>query len=146
MSDLLSDADEVSDELYLAALDFAVTPAEIAFRDVLTFHRDVLNGGLDQALDNEGKELDRYLKAYREVGLALMSSLIALARDADAGDVTVLTSAYIAATYNLAYACGGNQIDPTFPLSGDNVERIVLQFARKRAPQFSSVLGAARKA
>ena len=44
--------EEVPDDIYLSALDHARTPEEGAFRDLLVFHRDAINGGLDQALDN----------------------------------------------------------------------------------------------
>ena len=49
----------VPDDIYLSALINARTPEEIAFRDVLVFHRDVLNGGLDQALENRNRLFSR---------------------------------------------------------------------------------------
>jgi hypothetical protein len=48
---------EVPDAIYLASLEHAVTSEEIAFRDVLVFHRDCLNGGLDQAMFNREKHI-----------------------------------------------------------------------------------------
>jgi len=153
MSDLLSGDGEVSDALYLAALEFAATPEERVFRDVLVFHRDVLNGGLSQALANQGDDLARYIAALDDIGLAPVAALVRVAMDLCERDratypewqVQALTDVYIAATYNLAYVCHGMQTDPDFPLdqTGDQVERLALKFARAKAAQFKSVIEAA---
>jgi|CXWL01.1.fsa_nt_gi hypothetical protein len=153
MSDLLSGDGDVPDALYLAALEFAVTPAECAFRDVLVFHRDVLNGGLSQALDNQADDLGRYIAAFDYVGLAPIAALVRVGSDLCDRDrasypewqVEALTDAYIATSYNLAYVCNGMQTDPDFPFdqTGDQVERLLLRFARANAAEFSSVVGAA---
>ncbi len=57
VNDLLADAAELSDSVYVATLDAATTPEEIGFRDVLVLHRDFLNGGLSQALSNQFADL-----------------------------------------------------------------------------------------
>jgi hypothetical protein len=152
MSDILADTDHVSDALYLAALSTALSAAELAFRDVLVFHRDVLNGGLSQALGNQQDDVDQYIAAFNEVGLAPISALVRLglnlmievAPEFPDTEIETLTGAYIAATYSLAYVSAGCQEDGEFPIApaGDQIERMALRYARRRREAFDAVIAA----
>ena len=129
---------EVPDDIYLSALDHARSPEEVAFRDVLIFHRDALNGGLDQALDNQAPNRARlapFVHAYSFIGLNELAVLIGDAREAlshpgEAG-VTAkfeeLAEAYMVVTYG----ADGNQ--------PDSVERHAVAFARSRPQAFANV-------
>jgi hypothetical protein len=155
MSSILDDADHVGDALYIAAVENASSSAEQAFRDVLLFHRDLLNGGLSQALDNNSDDLPRFVSAFEQVGLAPIAAIIRLSHrlvvTAQAreqfpeDDLEALTGLYVAATYNLAYVGAGYRSDPDFPLEGvgDQVERIALRYARNNVAEFAAVVGAA---
>jgi hypothetical protein len=135
--------DEVPDSLYLASLDHAVTPEEVAFRDLLVFHRDCLNGGLDQALDNRaGEPLAPYLAAYRAVGLISVAGLIADAA-AHAGKAIRLWGweakweAMIDRYQRLIYGLNGDQPDA--------IEAAAVRFAQQHEAAFSNVVGAAKR-
>jgi hypothetical protein len=130
---------EVPDDIYLSALDHARSPEELAFRDVLVFHRDALNGGLDQALDNKVPDRARltpFLHAYRLIGLNELAVLIrdaheALLRPGEAGvgaEFEELSERYV----QLTYGAEGDQPDA--------VERHAIAFARSRPQAFANVL------
>jgi hypothetical protein len=155
MSSVLDDADHVSDALYIAAVERASSPAEQAFRDVLLFHRDLLNGGFSQAIGNKTDDVDSFVTAFDHVGLRPIAAIIRLAHSlvvtAQAreqfpeDELEALTGLYVAATYNLAYVAAGNRDDADFPLErvGDQVERIALRFARNNRTAFATVVSAA---
>jgi hypothetical protein len=160
MDDLLADANDVSDAVYLAAIDAAASPEEIAFRDVLVFHRDFLNGGLSQALANKFDDLAQYLSAYRAIGLNWLAGMIELAStfaqdgesrdDFENADIKTLGTAYCAAAYGLAHASNLRReirLTPdektSLTQSGDSVERLALRFARANRDKFRAVLAAA---
>jgi hypothetical protein len=159
VDDIFVDAEEVPESVYFAALDVATTPEEIAFRDVLVFHRDFLNGGLSQALGNQFSSLATYVSAYRVMGLDLLADMIVLAStfaqdgksrdDFENMDIETLDSAYCAATYGLAYASdlrGDIKLtaqDDALKQRGDSVEQLVLRFARANRDKFRAVVAAA---
>jgi hypothetical protein len=159
VDDLLADADNVSDSVYLAALDSAQTPEEIAFRDVLIFHRGFLNGGLAQALSNYFDDLARYLSGYRAMQLNWLADLIELAstyvqdgesdEDFENADIETIDSAYCAVAYGIAYASdlrGEIKLSPEdagLVPPGDGVERLALRFARLNRANFTAILAAA---
>lgn len=156
MRDLLVDDGEVSESVYEAALDAATSPQEIAFRDVLVFHRDFLNGGLTQALSNKRDELPQFMSAYRVLGLGWLADLIELAassalggvryKDFETSEIETLDSAYCAAVYGPAYASDLRreivleERDETFRPVGDNIERLALRYARLNRQYFDAVL------
>ena len=158
MTSLLADQESVPDNVYVAALENAVTAEEAAFRNVLIFHRDVLNGGLEQALWNQRENIEDFVEAYRAIDLAPVASLLALGRglqpsaqnyeDMLVPELEALTSIYVAIAYNLAYVVAGNRDDPDFPLDGvcDQIERLALRFARMHLESFQAVLQAAENA
>ena len=128
----------VPDAIYLTSLEHAVTLEEVAFRDVLTFHRDCLNGGLDQAFDNrEGTSDDLALvfQAYRTVGLSDVASLLdeAVITWRVEDDIEKLTDRYTQFTY-------GEENDQP-----DAVERAVMQYAQLHEGAFASISGAAAR-
>jgi hypothetical protein len=159
VKDLFADANEVSDWVYEAALDAAVSAEETAFRDVLIFHRDFLNGGMSQALRNQFEDLDRYVAAYRTLRLKWLADMIVLAstyaqdgksaKEFKNADVETLGSAYCAATYGLAYASylrdeiELKEDDAALRQAGDSVERMALRFARANRDRFQAILAAA---
>jgi hypothetical protein len=129
---------ELPDPIYLASLDHAVTPEEVAFRDVLVFHRDCLNGGLDQAifnLQNTGQPLDPVVEAYRSVGLSAVATLLDEAAVAwrRGGDLDELTERYIQFTY------GENNDQP------DAVEGTAVRYAQLHETAFAGVIAAAER-
>ena len=129
---------ELPDAIYLASLDHAVMPEEIAFRDVLVFHRDCLNGGLDQAIfnrENTEQALAPVLGAYRSMGLSTVASLIDEASILwrSEGDLDELTDRYVQFTY------GGNNDRP------DAVERAVVRYAQLHEPAFTSIVTAVKR-
>lgn len=129
---------EVPDPLYLAALEHAVSPEEVAFRDVLLFHRDFLNGGLDQALfnlSNTGQALAPYVGAYQTIGLTTVAELIedAASRADDDAGFDEIDERYQRFTY------GENNEQP------DAVEAALVRFAQKNETAFTSVIQAAEK-
>lgn len=104
MLDQLDPNSGVPDALYIAALKAATTPSEMAFRDVLKFHRDFLNGGFDQVLFNLGncdEPLAPYLAAYRLLGLHDAAHLIERAKIIfdDEGDLEEIDDLYVRLTY-----------------------------------------------
>jgi hypothetical protein len=155
MSSVLDDADHVGDALYIAAVESASSSAEQAFRDVLLFHRDLLNGGFSQAIDNNSDDLSRFVSAFEQVGLAPVAAIIQLAHGLVVAvqareqfpedELDALTGLYVAAAYNLAYVGAGYRSDPDFPIesTGDQVERIALRYARNNVAAFAAVIGAA---
>ena len=134
--------EEVPDEIYLSAVRHARTPEEIAFRDVLIFHRDALNGGLDQALDNQVTDpgqLARFIQAFDLIGLGNVAALI---RDGHAelslSGPTSASSEFdaLADRYTLfAYGQDGDQPDA--------IERHAIAFAQSRSDAFSNVVARA---
>jgi hypothetical protein len=126
----------VPDDVYLSASINARTPEEIAFRDLLLFHRDVLNGGLDQALENlhdDPAQLSAVLCAYKLLGLERLASVIQ-----DAGseisaqrDIGHLDDRYAEQTQGSA----GSEIDL--------VEAQAIRFAQSRHDAFSNVAAGA---
>ena len=139
----LDPGEEVPDALYLASLEHAGTPEEIAFRDVLIFHRDCLNGGLAQGLDNQLDEdgsIRPYAEAYREIGLPVAAGLIetAAAHMAAQNDLPEweaemerLGERYQRLTY------GENEDQP------DTIEAAAIRFAQSNASAFTTVVSAA---
>jgi hypothetical protein len=59
----------VPDGLWGAACDYGETDAEIALEWAVRFHRDVLNGGLQQATYNQRVRIDTCVAAYEFFGL-----------------------------------------------------------------------------
>jgi hypothetical protein len=127
------------DTIYLSALDHARTQAEIAFRDVLIFHRDVLNGGLDQALFNQARTvgaLARCIKGYERLGLRDAAKMIKVAdlhfetkaeSNPDAtNQLEALTAQYFAMTYGIN---GG---------SPDAIEYAAIVFVKSNEADFQS--------
>ena len=126
---------EVPDGLYLSAIGHAASPQENAFRDVLVFHRDFLNGGLDQALFNRrnvGERVESYVAAYRAIGLPAVAGLIedAVVRADAGGDLDECDQRYQSFTY------GTNDDQP------DAVEAAALRFAQQNEGAFTSIVGA----
>jgi hypothetical protein len=127
----------VPDAIYLASLDHAVTAEEITFRELLTFHRDVLNGGLDQALGNaeSAGRLAPVLGAYRAAELSAVADIVEVAsvrllRGDD--DVDELTDRYV----QLAYGEDNDQPDA--------VEGAAVRYAQTNEAAFDSIVTAAK--
>ncbi len=138
---MLADLDpeqELPDAIYLASLDHAATPQEVAFRDVLVFHRDCLNGGLDQPIfnrENTDQPIAPVLEAYRIVGLSAVASLIdeASALWRQEGDLDELTDQYARLTY------GDNNDQP------DAIEGALVRYAQLHVAAFASIITAAKR-
>jgi len=129
---------EVPDAIYLAALEHAVTPEEIIFRDVLVFHRDILNGGLDQALsnrENDDEELAPVVSAYRSVGLPAVASLVddAAVLWRNEANVDELSERYFQVVY-------GEENDRP-----DAIERAAVRYAQHHWAAFTSIADAAAR-
>ncbi len=119
----------------------------------MNFHGNVLNGGLNQALFNLKPQVADVIFAFRQMEMAPIANLVLVAQ-AVGHDRQVwlevydeephpLDGAYIAATYDLGYACNDNIQIEEFN-AGQNlpdwVDRMALRYARKNRSQFKRLI------
>ena len=152
--DIFADTPRISDSL-IDVCHEGVTPHEKHFERVLGFHGNILNGGLNQALFNMPEEIQFVPHSYRELGMNPLATIVELAiQKANIGDnwesvfdcpAHKLDDVYIAACYNLPYACNENQDDTEFPDSHNDidwVDRMALKYARANRKHFHAIVAA----
>jgi hypothetical protein len=135
--DEMKSDEEVPDDIYLSASINARTPEEVAFRDVLFFHRVTLQDGLDGALTNQAadpSDLARIVDAFNLVGLAALAAVIGRAYAELCRHPEMITSefdAWARRYMELSYGADGNQPDA--------VEGHAIRFAKARSAAFSNI-------
>ncbi|MEM9360910.1 MAG: hypothetical protein AAGB04_32465 [Pseudomonadota bacterium] len=150
--DILADANRLPDSL-IDALGEGQTPQEKHFERVIYFHGNVLNGGLSQAIYNLPSELSAVPSSFRELGITALATLIEIAiqnskvvdEDLFEEQAQALDQIYIAAGYDLGYAC--NNYKPDDELTGsegdiDWVDRLALKYARTNRQDFGFLIAA----
>jgi hypothetical protein len=144
LTGVLADLDPneaVPDALYLAALKHATTAPEVTFRDVLTFHRHCMHGGIDLALEVEGHPAP-YIAAYRSMGLSAAADLLQAAASIASARFRWPWSNSRFARLNIRYVVSAL---PRGDQGPDVIEAAAVRYAQAHAPAFEAVVSAAKR-